>query len=95
MRSFPSLGPIDLLITIDQDVYTTVICPRAWNEKKSLESVNKEIKKIGKQNVKMDDLWKLRASTYLHEILHHGVVSNPPGKPFSLRRSPREDLQNS
>ncbi|KAH6671868.1 hypothetical protein B0J14DRAFT_669318 [Halenospora varia] len=61
----------------DAPRYYTVFCPLYWDKKKSLAYVNDEIERIGKQNVKIETLFQLRASTYIHEMTHHQPVSNP------------------
>jgi hypothetical protein len=38
------------------------------------------IRKVGVGKIKMDNLTQTRAYTYLHETLHHEVVSNPWSK---------------
>ncbi|KAJ8061053.1 hypothetical protein OCU04_010130 [Sclerotinia nivalis] len=58
-------------------VYYTVLCPKVWKNKTSLLAMNKVIGDIGRSKVYMDNLTELRAYTYLHETLHHTIVSNP------------------
>lgn len=73
----PPLTDLLVLLTKVQDVYMTVFCPKFWGSKKSLTQMKRYIDGRGKENIDMDDLFYLAASTYIHETLHHDVVSNP------------------
>ncbi|KAF8859275.1 hypothetical protein BDZ45DRAFT_689375 [Acephala macrosclerotiorum] len=63
---------------IPESRYYTIICPKAWNNRYTLEAVNNAIIKRGKENIDMTFLYTyLRGQTWLHEFLHHNPVSNP------------------
>lgn len=62
-----------------QTRYYTIICPRSWEQRQTLDWVNTAISDMGgKEKVDMNFLWdKLRAQTWLHEFTHHDIISNP------------------
>src|SRR2546423_14187811 len=82
-------------LTTLQTVYYTVFCDNAWDEttpnkgRRTLQVIEDEIKKKfpqGKQDgLTMELPNMIRGASYLHEILHHEVVSNPNGKSVSAK----------
>ena len=64
-----------------------VVCKNAWETKYTLPQLEKT---ITKDKLTIDTLWTLRASTWLHETLHHQIVAYQRGtyhRPLSAAQS--------